>query len=423
MFDLVEGLHPAAALVLGVLSVTFLPLGMRSGFVRIAILRIGLERAAEGGEEPEGGAEPVELSLDQVIGLPEREPDDGAPLTRTKPTLDPDSIESLLALGVISWLFRLMPRTMIVLAVAALAACAVNLSMSLAEHAATEGGLTELLTPVLGLVLLVLIAIGLAPVSHRTPPFRLRAGATIGRDVIDTLRRLRSRISWLRHLLAGCLCFALWGVVGRLLVSASGAEGLEAVPRWLMILVSVAISYAMTFVAMSLSSRLDHVRLDLLAAAAGWDGGDVSGAESVSGSSPGSREAQEELSPEAAVEHPLDDPGMAHATSALGGGDASPRDELPDVRPAWPSCVSAQEIEGLVTSLTDESLDDCLDRAREHEARNEWEAALVCYLEVVGRKQDRSDEARKCMLRVFTSLGSEHSLTMEYRKRLASTLW
>ncbi len=49
--------------------------------------------------------------------------------------------------------------------------------------------------------------------------------------------------------------------------------------------------------------------------------------------------------------------------------------------------------------------------------------ALPMLLELVANRDDGSDQARQMMLDIFEVLGSEHTLTSEYRRRLASALF
>ena len=56
-------------------------------------------------------------------------------------------------------------------------------------------------------------------------------------------------------------------------------------------------------------------------------------------------------------------------------------------------------------------------------ADHQFEPSLEALLEAVARGGDTRDEARKAMLDVFEVIGTEHELTVDYRRRLASALF
>lgn len=56
-------------------------------------------------------------------------------------------------------------------------------------------------------------------------------------------------------------------------------------------------------------------------------------------------------------------------------------------------------------------------------ASSQYEPALDILLSTVSRRGDGRDDARKAMIDIFDVLGSDHPLTMEYRRRLATELF
>jgi putative thioredoxin len=84
--------------------------------------------------------------------------------------------------------------------------------------------------------------------------------------------------------------------------------------------------------------------------------------------------------------------------------------------------IDLSELEAAVRA--DPNDDDAqLELARALAARAEYEPALDRMLEVVRRKGDLKEEARLAMVDIFGVLGSDHPLTVTYRRQLASALY
>jgi putative thioredoxin len=91
----------------------------------------------------------------------------------------------------------------------------------------------------------------------------------------------------------------------------------------------------------------------------------------------------------------------------------------------------AQALQGMMAlqaiaaeSPGDHPLDEPFIRAAQAAIAQDYAAAFAGFLEVVSRdRQYRHDAARKAMITLFDSLGSDHELTLAYRKKLTRALY
>ncbi len=94
------------------------------------------------------------------------------------------------------------------------------------------------------------------------------------------------------------------------------------------------------------------------------------------------------------------------AAARLGTGGGTPVQELEDALAADPDNDRLR-----------------IDLAKNLVAAQAYERSLELLLDVIIRKEELADDARAAMLDVFELLGSENSLTPEYRRRLANALF
>ena len=82
------------------------------------------------------------------------------------------------------------------------------------------------------------------------------------------------------------------------------------------------------------------------------------------------------------------------------------------------------DLAGLAEAVEADPDDDAarLDLARALAAAAEFEPALDHFLAVVRKRNDRLNEARTAMVDIFEVLGTDHPLSLTYRRELASTL-
>jgi len=89
------------------------------------------------------------------------------------------------------------------------------------------------------------------------------------------------------------------------------------------------------------------------------------------------------------------------------------------------SSAEALDIDALEAAVEADPDDEdaALDLARARGAQGDHEEALAGLLELVERRGERADDARKAMLDIFEVLGNETPLVGEYRRRLATAIF